>query len=132
MAFCAIFLAIAALQTCLPALASNENDFMTRCLSFTPALHIYNSSIRALEYVPSGRNLTFPYNDVTCARPSQVVAVDLCRVALSIPTSDRSSISFELWLPENWSGRFLGTGNGGIDGCLYFSTSLKRRNRDLC
>jgi hypothetical protein len=46
-----------------------------------------------------------------------VVFADLCRIALSIPTSNRSSITFEAWLPRNWTGRFLGTGNGGIDGC---------------
>lgn len=91
--------------------------FQERCLSFKPELHIANSSRWVLDYVPAGTNLTFPYNDVTCGRPSQVVSADLCRAALSISTSERSSIIFELWLPRDWSGRFLGTGNGGIDGC---------------
>jgi hypothetical protein len=91
--------------------------FQHRCQSFTPAAHIYNSTREVVAFVPAGTNLTFPGNDPSCARPSQVVAVDLCRIALSIPTSKRSSITFELWLPEQWSGRFLGTGNGGIDGC---------------
>lgn len=55
-----------------------------------------------------------------------MVAVDLCRVALSISTSNRSGITFEIWLPAKWSGRFLATGNGGIDGCLFYQ-SLKPR-----
>jgi hypothetical protein len=46
--------------------------------------------------------------------------VDLCRVALNISTSGRSGVVFEGWLPEGWSGRFLATGNGGIDGCIKY------------
>jgi hypothetical protein len=26
----------------------------------------------------------------------------------------------EAWLPENWSGRFLSTGNGGLGGCIQY------------
>ena len=58
------------------------------------------------------------------SRASQVVSSDLCRIALSIPTTKRSSITFELWLPRNWTGRFLATGNGGIDGCKLTSHSV--------
>ena len=98
-------------------------SFRDRCLSFTPEAYIRNSSRHVLTYVAAGTDLLLPDNDSTCERPSQAVAVNLCRVGLSIPTSNRSSISFELWLPEDWSDRFLVTGNGGIDGCesLYFN-----------
>ncbi|NOU63868.1 tannase/feruloyl esterase family alpha/beta hydrolase [Paenibacillus sp. LMG 31461] len=38
---------------------------------------------------------------------------EFCRVCLQLrPTSD-SNIRVELWLPQDWNGRFLGTGNGG-------------------
>jgi feruloyl esterase len=97
------------------------NHFQQRCLSFTPELYVENSTRQVLEYVAAGTNLTFPYNDPTCNRSSQVVSANLCRVALSIPTSTRSSITFEIWLPAIWSGRFLATGNGGVDGCTYAS-----------
>ncbi|KAF6220895.1 hypothetical protein HO133_002575 [Letharia lupina] len=93
---------------------------LVACISFTPEAYIYNSTRHLLTYVAAGTNLTLPDNDPTCARPSQIVAVDICRVGLSIPTSNRSSISFELWLPEDWSHRFLVTGNGGIDGCIKY------------
>ena len=92
-------------------------SFEEKCLSFTPEAHIQNSTRKVLTYIAAGTNLTFPDNVTSCNRTSQVVAKSLCRVALSIPTSNRSSFSFELWLPENWSGRFLATGNGGVDGC---------------
>ena len=94
-------------------------NFQARCLAFKPEEHVHNSTLNVLTFVAAGTNLTLSDNDPTCNRTSQVVAVDLCRVALSIPTSNRSSISFELWLPDDWSGRLLATGNGGIDGCAF-------------
>jgi feruloyl esterase len=93
------------------------DEFQRTCLAFKPESYIKNSTRTILEYIPAGTNLMFPWSDTTCGRPSQVVGADLCRIALSIPTSNRSSVTFELWLPRNWTGRFLGTGNGGIDGC---------------
>lgn len=44
-----------------------------------------------------------------------------CRVAGVLrPTSD-SEIKFEVWIPENdWNGRFLGVGNGGFAGSIYY------------
>lgn len=114
------FPALVVLAESLLALAVHAtSSFRDQCLSFKPEAHVYNSSRHVLAYVPAGTNLIFPDNDPTCSRPSQRVAGNLCRVALSIPTSNRSSIIFELWLPENWSGRFLASGNGGIDGCKF-------------
>ena len=109
--------AIWSLPLCFSLAVHAVFNFHDRCLSFTPEAYIHNSSRHVLTYVPAGTNLTLPDNDPTCKRPSQLVAVNLCRVGLSIPTSNRSSISFELWLPDDWSNRFLVTGNGGIDGC---------------
>jgi feruloyl esterase len=46
-----------------------------------------------------------------------------CRVTASlIPTSD-SNIRIEVWLPESgWNGRFLGTGGGGFQGTITYSS----------
>ena len=71
-------------------------------------------------FVAAGTTLQFPDNDPSCARPNQTVSVDLCRIALNISTSSRSGVIFEGWFPENWAGRFLATGNGGIDGCIKY------------
>lgn len=101
----------------LPLATASSDTFKANCLALSPESYIQNSTRTVLEYVPAGTKLTFPDNDATCSRPSQVVSSDMCRMALSIPTSNRSSITFEAWLPRDWSGRFLGTGNGGIDGC---------------
>ncbi|OCK84761.1 tannase and feruloyl esterase [Lepidopterella palustris CBS 459.81] len=109
-----------ALCASLDRVALAASNFKTTCLEFQPENFIYNSTLRLLEYVTSGTNLTFPGNDASCARSSQVVSTELCRIALSIPTSNRSSIVFELWLPQQWTGQFLATGNGGIDGCIKY------------
>ncbi|KAH9909901.1 Tannase/feruloyl esterase [Xylariomycetidae sp. FL2044] len=95
-------------------------SFQGRCTAIQPEIHIRNSSRTVLEFIPSGTNITFPDNDPTCNRNSQIISVDICRIALSIPTSNRSSITFEMWLPEAWTGRTLATGNGGIDGCIKY------------
>jgi len=49
---------------------------------------------------------------------------DFCRVqAVLTPTSD-SAIQIEVWLPAkpNWNGRFLGTGGGGFQGAITFTS----------
>ena len=98
-------------------LASASSSFEQACLSFKPETIVPVATRNVLDYVRSGTTLTFPDNDVTCGRTSQIVSVDLCRMTLEIKTSRISKIAFEAWFPEDWSGRFLATGNGGIDGC---------------
>ncbi|KAK6196969.1 hypothetical protein LQW54_010983 [Pestalotiopsis sp. IQ-011] len=114
------FLMNAVIAAAATAAALANQTFESACLSFVPEASIWNSTRTQLQYVPAGTNLTFPDNDATCSRGSQVVTVDLCRIALSVPTSNQSSITLELWLPEEWSGRTLATGNGGIDGCIKY------------
>lgn len=45
----------------------------------------------------------------------------MCRVAMYVTTSYRSGITLEAWLPTNWTGRFLSTGNGGVSGCIQYA-----------
>ncbi|EZF89027.1 hypothetical protein H110_00507 [Trichophyton rubrum MR1448] len=74
-----------------------------------------------ISYIPAGTNLSLPFNDPSCSRPNQVVPVDICRVTLYTATSCRSGVHYEVWLPLEWKERrFLGTGNGGIDGCIKY------------
>ncbi|WPH00514.1 Hypothetical protein R9X50_00334300 [Acrodontium crateriforme] len=102
-------------------IANATRTFRQRCLSFHPESIISNSTLMELEHVPRGKTLYFPDNVASCNRPSQMVTTDLGRIALSIPTSNRSSITFELWLPEHRNGkRYFSTGNGGIEGCVTY------------
>lgn len=96
------------------------STFEEKCLAFNPEKFVPGATRTVLQYVPANTTLTFPDNVASCNRASQAVAASLCRVALSIKTSKKSNITFEAWLPEDWSGRFLATGNGGIDGCIKY------------
>ncbi|KAJ3769225.1 Tannase/feruloyl esterase [Lentinula raphanica] len=75
---------------------------------------VANTTVFFAEIVPAGTNLTFSDQD------SSFVFVDICRVALNVSTSTESGISMEAWLPKNWTGRFLSTGNGGLGGCIQY------------
>lgn len=97
-----------------------EPGFQTACLKFEPLNYVSNSTINIHEFVKAGTTLQFPDSDPSCSTASQTVSDDICRIALNIRTSDRSGIIFESWLPRNWTGRFLATGNGGIDGCIRY------------
>lgn len=118
-AFTRLCLALAAFTPLCVATSYARDTFEQQCLSFAPEKLVTNSTRTHLEYVTSNTTLLFPDNVSSCSRPSQLVSTNLCRIALSIPTSNRSSITFELWLPEVWSNsRLVSVGNGGIDGCL--------------
>ncbi|THV02279.1 tannase and feruloyl esterase [Dendrothele bispora CBS 962.96] len=95
-------------------------DFDSQCSSISSQLNVPNSTVFFSQLVPANTNLTFPDNDPSCGRPSQLVLTDICRIAMFIATSDRSGINFEAWLPRNWTGRFLSTGNGGLSGCIQY------------
>ncbi|KAF2742817.1 tannase and feruloyl esterase [Sporormia fimetaria CBS 119925] len=112
-------LALALFGTALVT-GTQEEAFQKKCLSFKPESLVKGATRNVLEFVPAGTILSFPDNDPTCNRGSQLVSRDLCRIALNIETSGSSSITFEAWLPDDWSGRFLATGNGGIDGCIKY------------
>ena len=94
-------------------------DFESDCLSFAPLDYVSNSTLDVLEYYQNGSNIIFPNNDV-CSRPNQTTFANLCRIGLTINTSNESSVKFEAWYPETWAGRFVATGNGGTDGCIKY------------
>jgi Tannase and feruloyl esterase len=43
-----------------------------------------------------------------------------CRVIGTIHASSDSAIGFEIWLPDQWNGRYLQTGNGGFAGSIRY------------
>jgi len=96
---------------------ASASNFKDNCNSFAKQLKLANTTVWFSEYVPANTNLTFPDNDPSCTRPSQVVSADMCRIAMYVATSNRSGISMEAWLPRSYNDRFLSTGNGGTSGC---------------
>ncbi|KAG8166041.1 hypothetical protein KVR01_004593 [Diaporthe batatas] len=119
MAFFALVLAILCLKA---GRTSASAAFEQKCSSFDPSsVGITNATVTEHVYVGSGTNLSLPDNDPSCNYNNQVVPANLCRVALQIATSGSSGIVAEVWLPENWNGRLVTTGNGGLGGCIDYS-----------
>ncbi|KAF7340911.1 Carboxylic ester hydrolase [Mycena sanguinolenta] len=94
-------------------------DFQQACVALVSQLTIPSSTVADSSFVEAGTKLTFPNADPTCL-PTQGVTSDICRVVLTIATSNHSSTFMEAWLPSSWTGRFLATGNGGIGGSIQY------------
>jgi feruloyl esterase len=45
-----------------------------------------------------------------------------CRVAATLKPTTDSDIKIELWLPQNWNGKFQGVGNGGWAGTISYDS----------
>ena len=57
-------------------------------------------------------------NDYTTEKGKQIPP--FTKIELVSKPSETSYIRHELWLPKNWNGIFLGTGNGGIGGKIVY------------
>lgn len=55
--------------------------------------------------------------------PELTAPVNLCRVKARLEATDNSVIMAQIWLPEDWNGKLMGGGGGGINGG-YFGASL--------
>ncbi|KLO15211.1 tannase and feruloyl esterase [Schizopora paradoxa] len=100
------------------------------------ALQDPGSSCTALQGLHSIQNTTILsavyYTEPVTAIPLQIVqscyyrfqsintSVPLCRVQFGVNTSETSEIKAEAWLPDEWNGRFLALGNGGLGGCVDY------------
>ncbi|KAJ4292515.1 Feruloyl esterase [Kalmusia sp. IMI 367209] len=99
---------------------NTTDDFQAECACIASTLEIANATVYFSQFVGAGTNLSIPDRNATCGAPYQVVSADICRIALYVSTSNSSGISMEAWLPANFSGRFLSTGNGGLAGCIGY------------
>lgn len=93
------------------------------CSSLGASLSLPNVTVNFAQFHPSGDNITLSqdYDLASCGYQYVVTRTDLCRVAMYVSTSNRSGITLEAWLPTNWTGRFLSTGNGGVSGCIQYN-----------
>ncbi|KAJ6624184.1 tannase and feruloyl esterase [Mycena sp. CBHHK59/15] len=91
-------------------------DPASDCLALKDNLHLENTTIIDAEYISSPANVTTPG---TC-QSSAPVNTPLCRVQFVIVTTNTSAVHAEAWLPDIWYGRFLGVGNGGLNGCVNY------------
>ncbi|KAJ3710156.1 ferulic acid esterase [Lentinula raphanica] len=105
----------------------SPNEFQSACSSIVsqiesllPGPGTSSTTVYFSEVIPSGTIISLEDNHPSCGRPSQLIFSDVCRIALYTSTSTRSGINMELWLPRNWTGRMLSTGNGGLSGCIQY------------
>ncbi|KIJ49733.1 hypothetical protein M422DRAFT_74475 [Sphaerobolus stellatus SS14] len=87
-----------------------------RCLALQKSLALENTTILEVQYLLAGTNISTPG---TC-QSTAPVSTDLCRLYAVTNTTTQSVIHFEMWLPDEWYGRFLGLGNGGLGGCIDY------------
>ncbi|KAJ7336234.1 tannase and feruloyl esterase [Mycena albidolilacea] len=86
------------------------------CLGLRSSLNLENTTIIDISYVPAGSEVA---TLGTCAKTAHV-SVPLCRVQFFTNTTTTSVVHGEAWLPDEWYGRFLGLGNGGLGGCIDY------------
>ncbi|KAF2845817.1 tannase and feruloyl esterase [Plenodomus tracheiphilus IPT5] len=100
--------------------SQHKYKLAARCEHMASRLRIANASSISAKFVLANTTLQFPDSEPTCTRLSQFISVDLCRITLNVSTSGQSGLRMEAWLPANWTGRFLSTGNGGLGGCIQY------------
>ncbi|KAI2794222.1 putative feruloyl esterase B-1 [Penicillium oxalicum] len=100
-----------------------NGSFQKKCEQFSHKIKVHDATIHGVTYVAAGTNISMENIPSTCAGNAygNKTPFDFCRVSLNVTTSPKSQIYMEAWLPSNYSGRFLSTGNGGIGGCLQYS-----------
>jgi hypothetical protein len=88
----------------------SADDFSDQCNGLSSKLKVVaNTTIYTTQYLAKGSRYAGVF--------SAPVNVDLCRITAYTATTNRSGINFEVWLPRNWTGRFMSHGNGGLSGC---------------
>ncbi|KAK0935347.1 Feruloyl esterase [Friedmanniomyces endolithicus] len=115
-------LPLSALCASIASAQTSYHNPSSACSSIASSFHYPDVTVNFAHYLPAGTNISLDQTGVlaSCGRPSQVVSVDICRVAMFVKTSAISNITLEAWLPTNWTGRFLSTGNGGLSGCIQY------------
>jgi feruloyl esterase len=73
-----------------------------------------DTTFTAAEDIPAGKFVTS-----TGATITDLPA--FCRLAATMKPTAESNIKLELWMPANWNGKFLGTGNGGAGGTIRYN-----------
>ncbi|KAH6893131.1 tannase and feruloyl esterase [Thelonectria olida] len=106
----------------LVQLAEGSQSFAKKCDAIAKTLNrqLDNTKVNLTQYISAGSNATAPSTHSTCAAFNSEVDFDFCRIRLYTATSEKSGITYETWLPLNWTGRFLSVGNGGLGGCISF------------
>ncbi|KAF7323975.1 Carboxylic ester hydrolase [Mycena kentingensis (nom. inval.)] len=93
------------------------NPHETRCLALKRHLDLENTTVTRVSYLAAGTVVPAPGS----WPPNVTVTAQLCRVEFTVQTTESSSLRAEAWLPDEWYGRFLGLGNGGLGGVIQYA-----------
>lgn len=102
------------------------NSFKAKCESFAHKIQIADTKIHSVTHIPVGTNISMSNVPAVCASNADSTSstFEFCRIELNVTTSQISQIFMEAWLPSNYSGRFLSTGNGGLGGCMFLPVHI--------
>ncbi|KAJ6472691.1 tannase and feruloyl esterase [Mycena vitilis] len=100
------------------SLNANSGDaaLRERCLALKSGLHIENTTILNVSYLPVASSIA----TLGTCQFKATHAAPICRVQFHTDTSETSGIEAEAWLPDEWYGRFMGLGNRGLGGCIGY------------
>ncbi|KAF8580535.1 tannase and feruloyl esterase [Ramaria rubella] len=87
------------------------------CAALKGRLHLQNTTIIDVTHIAAGSNITTPGS----CQSNAISTVAACRVQAVVNTTATSAVHFEVWLPDQWFGRFLGLGNGALGGCIDYT-----------
>lgn len=110
-------LSLAGVSLCGQAFASEQACTALQNTSFE------NTTIQSAEAVHPDPTWDFPpsvFNGLAATDPTGSLNVEqpFCRVVAVI----ENAITFELWLPDNWNGKYQQVGNGGYTGAINYPT----------
>jgi feruloyl esterase len=112
---------------------SAADHFQTACSALRQNINLPNVTVNFAEFVPGKSNVSLIDNPVSCGSSYQTLyGGDICRVAMSITTSNQSGLTAEMWLPRDYTGRFLSTGNGGLAGCIHTFLTFRHLGLFIC
>ncbi|KAF7342770.1 Carboxylic ester hydrolase [Mycena sanguinolenta] len=97
--------------------ACAEKHPSAKCQALKKTLQLENTTILDVAYVAAPTNVS---TAGSCQSSASVTAAPLCRVYFVINTTATSAVHAEAWLPDTWYGRFLGLGNGALNGCIDY------------
>lgn len=108
----------------LVAHAYPSSTFQDKCSGLAGQIQLnYTFDVNIAAYLPANGTIDYVaegLNETCLDTQAFPIPVGVCRLNLRIATSDSSETYMEVWLPENYSGRTLTTGNGGLAGCMCF------------
>ncbi|CAK5272441.1 unnamed protein product [Mycena citricolor] len=101
--------------------ASAGSEQHLKCAALKDTLRIENTTIVDATFLAVGSRVKFRNVCPEQSSTKLYAPTSLCRVQFVTQTSESSGIRAEAWLPEEWYGRFLGVGNGGLGGCIAYN-----------